>query len=82
MNYSQIEAEVKDGTEMAEAVDPVLGRIGTFGKFQARVSYYTILASFSSSTQIGHIPQFTHIWDSTQLLNMENLHWRLSRSER
>ena len=53
---------VKEGIEMAEAVDPVLGRIGTFGKFQARVGllYYIslVLIIYSNRT---HSTIHTHL---------------------
>ena len=53
---------VKEGIEMAEAVDPVLGRIGTFGKFQARVSllYYVSLLLIIYSNQT-HSTVHTHL---------------------
>ena len=53
---------VKEGIEMAEAVDPVLGRIGTFGKFQARVGllYYISLVLIICSN-CAHSTIHTHL---------------------
>jgi len=62
---------VKDGTEMAEAVDPVLGRIGTFGKFQARVIAVVQLVGLFAAWQTLSfsflLPEVTFWCDPPQL---------------
>ena len=71
--FKSSEGEVKEGIErkmgekseeMKEAGDPVLGRIGKFGKFQARVSLLSFYLSFTVIICTNWI-RFTHIQDNS-----------------